>query len=128
MPEYLAVLHAYINADDYISAIGSADDLKIGMEQRLLDTDQGEAVDVVQTIPTEEPPTPSAQLTQLRRARNILLRTKSKDGYDLARALDLKIHELHVRLDPEMSLVSYDWSKFIEVLKEVTNGGNPLDY
>lgn len=125
MSEFLSVLHVYTIADDHVSAIAGVDDIRLGIERLL---DEGEAVDVVQTIPQEELPHPSAQLAQLRRARNILLRTRTKENYDLARLLDQAIHSLAHRLDPGDALITYDWGKFIEVLKETLNGGNPLDY
>lgn len=127
MPEYLSVLHVYHSADDDVRAIAEADDIKLKVEY-LLDPDLGEACDVVQTIPSTENPVPSANIIQLRRARNILIRTGTKENYDLARSLDQSIHVLHQRIDSEYKLVSYDWSRFMDVLKEIVDGGNPLDY
>ena len=126
MSEFLTVIHVYTIAEDEVSAILGADDVRLALERHVLD--EGESVDIVQTIPLDESPVPSAQITQLRRARNILLRTKSKDNYDLARSLDQAIHTLESRLDPENSSVKYDWSNLIKVLREVFDGGNPLTY
>lgn len=126
MPEYLNVFHIYTKCEDDVSAITAADDIKIALERDILDCDDGETVDVIQTIPVTEDPTPSATIVQLRRARNILLRTRTKENYDLARAIDQAIWQLASRYQTD--LVGYDWGKFVEVMKEVVEGGNPLEY
>ena len=125
MAEYVHVLHVYTNSENDLAAIDEADNIKLAIERDLLDTQDGEGVDVVQTIPLGEDPVPSASIMQLRRARNILLRTKRKDAYDVARSLDQVAYQLSSG-DP--LLTSYDWGKFVEVMREILDGKNPLEY
>lgn len=128
MADFLNVVHVWTKADDYVEAITAADDIKLGIERALIDIDSGEAVEIVQTIPIEEDPTPSASITQLRRARNILIRTRTKDGFEVARQLDMMAHALQQRLSPDDAHTNYDWSTFMAVTSEVLKGENPLDY
>ena len=124
---YLTVYHIYTNVPDYVEAIITADEIRTRIEAQLIDTDAEESVEVVQTIPLEEDPTPSATLTQLRRARNILIRLRTKESFGVARELDMMVHALSQRLAPEDATTNYDWSTFIGVTRDVLSGGNPLD-
>ena len=124
MADFLAVLHCYIQADNEVNAILSADDVKVALEQSILDED--ESVDVVQVIPTEEDPAPSASVKQLRRARNILIRTKSREAWDIAQTLHQFIHAFEQRMSPEEARVNYDWGSWMTTAKEVLDGNNPL--
>lgn len=129
MPNYLAVAHIYLKSEDQVTAIAEADDVKLAIERDLLDPDEGEVVDIVEVIDTEENPVPTAAITQLRRARNILLRTRTKDGYDVARSIDEFAHMLSTKLvSTDESRASYDYGNLMAVLKEVLDGGNPLDH
>lgn len=130
MPEFLTVLHIYHSSETEVDAIAEADDIKLGIEKHLIDTENGEAVDVVQVIPTSEDPTPTAQVTQLRRSRNILIRTRIKECWEFAKALDEIIFQLSKRTlgEGEYRHAGYDWSNFMTVTKEVLDGHNPLDH
>lgn len=127
MPNYTAVMHLYLRSDDYVSAIAEADDVKLAVE-KIVEADIGEGMDVVEIVEADEEPIASGSIMQLRRARNILIRTKYKEAYDLARSLDEMCHVLATRVDPTMVAGTYDYSNLMRVLKEVIDGGNPLDH
>ena len=127
MPEYIAVLHAYIQAEDEITATLSAEDIKERVESTgIIETDEGEALDIIEVIPVDFDPTPTDRVLTLKRARNELIRTRTKDGWDLARELDKAAYALARQLSQEDALINYDWSKFLEVTQQVLNGENPL--
>lgn len=130
MPEYLTILHVYHNSSDDIAAIAEADDIKISMESNLLDTEEKEGVDIIETIPLGIDPTPTAAVTTLRRARNILVRSRVRECWDYARNLDELIFQFEKRaLNPnDFRHAGYDWSNFMKVTKEILDGGNPLDH
>jgi hypothetical protein len=123
--EYIAVLHVYMKEQSEVDALMAADDIKQHLESDILDKeDLGEAVDVVQVIPAFDDPSPSASVMQLRRARNILIRTRIKECFDTSRDLHRIAWELERRSDPEMS--NYDHGSFLPIAAEVLAGGNPL--
>lgn len=126
VPDYISILHCYHREESDLHAIIAADDIKVSLEREILD--DGDSVDIIQTIPLDVDPIASASIIQLRRSRNILIRTRTKENYDLARAIDQAAHTLAWRLDPENELVHYDWSKFMQVCTEVMQGKNPLNY
>lgn len=125
---FIAVAHIYLRSSDYVAAIAEADDIKIAVERDMLDLDEGESVDIVETIDADEAPTPQEKIINLRRARNILLSMRSKDSYEIARSLDEMTHALMLHADPEFSRSSYDYSNMMRVTKEVMDGLNPLDH
>jgi hypothetical protein len=123
--EFIAVLHVYMKEDSEVQAVLAADDIKQHLEKEILDKEElDEAVDVVQVIPAFDDPTPSASVMQLRRARNILIRTKIIDCFNIARELHRVAWELEKRTDPDMS--NFDHGSFLPVAQAVLEGGNPL--
>lgn len=95
----------------------------------LLDEEDGDFVELTQTLPFSEntPVTPQEVCDQLRLARNILLRTRIKDFYDLARELDKAIFILKNRREETMDFSGYDWGKMVEIAAEVFKGKMPVD-
>lgn len=124
MPDFTAVLHAHLQAEDEVAAILAADDVKIALEQSILDED--EDVDVVQVIPMVEDPSPIANVKQLRRARNILIRTRTREAWDIAQQLHQFIHAFANRMTDEEARITYDYSSWLSTAKDVLDGGNPL--
>lgn len=126
--KFIAFAQIYLDSEDYISAITEADDIKIAIERDLLDADLDESVDIIEVVDIAEKPSPVNELMNLRRARNVLIRHRSKDSYEMARSLDEIIHARSKLLEPEQARGSYDYSNMMQVLKEVIDGGNPLDH
>jgi hypothetical protein len=125
---FIAVAHIYLRSSDYVAAIAEADDIKIAVERDILDLDEGESIDIVETIEADEAPTPQEKIINLRKARNILLTMRSKESYEIARSLDEMTHALALRTDPEFARGSYDYGNMMRVTKEVMDGLNPLDH
>ncbi len=129
MPNYIAVAQIFLASEDHVSAISEADDIKLAVERDLLDPDLNEEMDIVEVVEGEDKRIPLEIVIHLRHTRNILLGTRSKEGYDLARSLDEFTHMLEMKqVDTEESRSSYDYSKLLIVLKEVLDGKNPLDH
>lgn len=128
LKEFVGVVHLYIKEKSHAEAILAAEDIKQHLESEVLDKSMlGEAVDVLEVIPTEEDPIPSASCTTLRRARNVLLRTRTRDGFDLARELDRFAWMLEQKQDTkDLHNNEYDYGQFISTAKQVFDGGNPL--
>lgn len=127
MPKFVAVMHVTLSAPDEVSAVIEAEKVRESLEKdEIISVEDGESADMVQVIPLAEDPTPSANILQLKRARNILIRTRFRDCFDVAQELDKMAHALSVRLSPQESQVSYDYGKFMEVAADVLRGDNPL--
>lgn len=123
MPKFLTALWCELEAVDEVAAQMAAYDLEEHVKNYLEDNESVEASDVVSD---ESSLSPLTDIRWLLQARNILIRTRTKDGFDLARELDKAAHALRVRLGVEESMTSYDWSQFLKAAQEILNGGNPL--
>lgn len=123
MPKFLAAFYCDLEVEDQVAAQLAAFDLEERIKEWL---DDGESVEASAVVPDGEPLTKFDEVQWLYQARNILVRTRTKDGFDLARELDRAAHAFRVRLGVEESMSSYDWSKFMKVVEEISNGGNPL--
>lgn len=125
MADFVAVLHANFSHTDEIEARLFAEDLREGLD-KLMETDDGDGADVIEVISADEDPAPISNVIQLKRARNILLRTRTTDGWDLARTLDQFTHAYEHKYTMQDGMISYDYGKFIDTAKAVIDGGNPL--
>jgi hypothetical protein len=122
---YVATLRAVFGADSEVDAIMIADQIKVNGEK---DLENSDSLDVTQVTQNLALLAPEEVLSQLRKARNILVRTRVPSGYDLARELDKFIYMLGRRSegDTGFELAGYDYGHFMEVAKDVLDGGNPI--
>jgi hypothetical protein len=90
------------------------------MEQ--LDEEDGDRVVVTQTTQFTTDVSPEEVLNVLKRARNVLIRTRIKQCFDLARDMDMTIHQLSQQYDAEYKPV-YDYGNFITVAERILNKG-----
>jgi len=128
MAKFITVAHIYLNSEDYISAIGESDDIKLHTEKQMLETDDGESFEIIEVIDAGDMPLASEQVMRLRQARNILLNLRTRDGYELARSVDEQAYELESRIDLKMNRGAYDYGMIMRVLKEIMEGKNPIDH
>ena len=144
LTKYVATLRCVINTGSEVDAMLAADRLQAACME-LLDEEDEDAVYLTQvtSISTDLEPTetlglsrvaatrsttylPTETLLVLTRARNALIRTRIKQCYVEAQALDQIIHALSRRYIPDID-PQYDYGRFMEVAEEIlTHGKDPL--
>ena len=118
MPRYVATLRAIYDAADDVEAIFVADQIKVnGFED--LDEDDNDVLDVTQVTSNEIDLSPEETIVQLKRARNLLIRTRIKDCFNLAKELDLQIFALERREDPAFSMAGYSHGDFMDLAQRI---------
>lgn len=122
---FIATLRAVFPAEDEVSAIMIADQIKVNGEK---DLEEGDTLDVTQVTNNLAVLSPDETLRLLRRARNAMIKTRTKEGYDLAREVDKFTYMLKHRTigQPGYELSGYDYAEFLDVAREVLDGGNPI--
>ena len=125
MEAYVATLRAHIVTEDEVSANLIIEGLRETMMENL-DEEEGDFVVVTQVIPFNPMnlQTPQEICDVLRRDRNILIATRYKEMWDIARSLDQTIHMLMTGGD---ELQGYDYGRFLEIAEMVLRGANPIE-
>ena len=128
-PLWIATLRAVFRASDEVEAILIADKIKENGEKDL-EPEDGDTLDVTQVTQNTLALAPIEIVALLRRARNVLIRTRVKQCFDTARELDMCIYMLDSRSERDLGieLAGYDYAKFMEIAQEVLAGGNPIHY
>lgn len=126
-------LHAYVLTYRVIANVESAIDAEVTAERlrqimtEWLDEEEGDEVRLTQVTDTAINVTPEETINILKRARNALIRTRIKQCYDNARALDETIHALEHRENIGGVMPTYDYGRLIEVAEAILQRGeNPL--
>lgn len=125
--KYLASYRVVFNAEDGLQAKIIADHLQDLVADELDEDD--EAIDLTQLIPLGEPRTNLEAANTLRAARNVLLRTKKQDAYDMARMLDQMAHVIAERSEEMSGMVhpTYDFGKFTDIAAKIWAGEFPIE-
>jgi hypothetical protein len=126
MPRYIATLRATYDAEDEVEAIFIADQIRLNGEQDL-DTDEdlldeGEEVDTLEVTQITDNGlnlTPDEALSVFRHARNLLIKTRIKQCFDLAREFDRTIYALENREIEGFSMRSYDYGRFMDLAESI---------
>ena len=86
-----------------------------------LDEQEGDSVVITQIIPftLQHIKTPQEICDVLRRDRNILIATKIKELWDIARSIDQTIHILETGSD---QLIDYNYTQFLELAESIFKG------
>ena len=116
---FIGTFRIVLNVQDEVEANLTMDRLRLECED-LLDEDDGDEVLMTQLIPFTTDVNPEEILTILKRARNVLIRTRMKQCWDLARDLDMTIHTLATQVYPEYP-ANYDYSKLLEISDRILN-------
>jgi hypothetical protein len=122
MNRYVATLRAVFDADDDVTAIFMADQMKVNAEQDFDESDNAE-VEITQVTSTAIDLNPEETFQVLRRARNLLIKSRIKECFEQARALDQLIYILQHRHEPELALAGYDYGKFMDVVESILING-----
>jgi hypothetical protein len=123
MPRYCATFRALYDADDDVQAIFIADKIRENGGEDL-DIEEGEdTFENTQVTSSALAIEPEEIITHLRKARNILINTRFRQCFDLAREMDKQIWCLIHRDDVGVSLSNYDYGRFMEIAKLIINEG-----
>ena len=126
MPRYVATLRAIYNAPDDVQAVFIADQIRLnGTED--LEEDDGDVLDVTQVTSNELDLTPEETIIQLKKARNLLIKTRIRQCYALAKELDLQIFALAHRESPEFMLSTYNHGDFMDLAQAILIEGEEPD-
>lgn len=122
---FVATLRVHLVAPDEVEANLIIEGLRETMMENL-DEEDGDFVVVTQVIPFDAKTlqTPQEICDVLRRDRNLLIATRYKEMWDVARSLDQTIHMLNTGGN---ELQGYDYGRFLEVAAEVLAGKNPIE-
>lgn len=122
---FVATLRVHVVAPNEVEANLIVEGLRETMMENL-DEDDGDFVTVTQVIPFDANSlqTPQEICDVLRRDRNLLIATRYKEMWDVARSLDQTIHMLNTGGD---QLQNYDYGRFLEIAAEVLAGKNPVE-
>lgn len=119
---YVATLRAVYDADDEVEAIFIADKIKEngGVD---LDEEEGDTLEVTQVTNNSLDISPEETLAHLRLSRDLLIRTRIKQCYELARQIDEMAYALEHRRDPDFDLSGYDYSEMLEITERILSEG-----
>jgi len=112
--KFVATLRTIFDAQDEMEAILMANEF----QERIADLlDEDDIVDVTQVIPFETArQIPSAEMIeQLRRSRDLLIKTRIVQCFELARELDKTAWTLEHRAEPGFDMAGYDWGAFLDL-------------
>lgn len=118
MPKFVATLRAVFDADDEVTAIFMADQIKVNGEQDL-DPEEGDELEVTQVTSMAVDLNPEELLSQLRHTRNALIKTRIKECFQEARQLDMLTYMLQHRHEPEIAMAGYNYADFMDVAEAI---------
>lgn len=123
---FVATFRAVINTDSIVDAEVASERLREVMLE-WLDEEEGDQVIVTQVTDTSINLNPAETIEVLLRARNALIKTRIKQCFDMARALDETIHALKHREEIGGIMPTYDYGNLLEVAEAILQRGeNPL--
>lgn len=122
--KYVATFRAIYEADDDAKAALVAEKIR---ENGTQDLDDEDTLDVTQVTSNHLELEPVEVQQQLARARNLLIKTRMREGVDLARGLDRFIFALKFRDSPSYTQGGYDHGRFMDVLLAILERGEEPD-
>ncbi len=123
MPRFVATLRAIYDAQDEVEAMLVADKICENGSADLDDSDDDSSLEVTQVVSNGLQLLPQEMLSRLRIARNLLIKTRIKQCYELAQELDRVIFALEHREDPGFSIRAYDYGAFIDLADRILMKG-----
>lgn len=122
---FLATFRCFIHTETEVEAVIATDELAEVIED-FLDAEDGDRVELTQLLPLTLDVSADETLAILSKARNALIKTRIKQCWDTAQALDQVIHSLRHRDDGLGMIPPYDYGGFIDLAKSVLDGGTPV--
>lgn len=121
----VATLRAVFDATDEVEAVFIADKI-CENGQRDFD-EENDILEVTQVTSNHLDITPEETLVQLRRARNLLIKTRIRDCYMLAKELDQQIYALAHRGAADFAMAGYDYGEFMDLTERILMRGEMPD-
>lgn len=126
MPQFIATLRAVYDAADEVEAIYIAEQIRDNGAKDL-EEDEGDTLSVTQVTNNTLDILPQEVVSELRKARNLLIRTRIRDCLDVAQALDKVLFSIYHREDPRYAGGAYSYGDFMEIVGQVLKGESPND-
>ncbi len=126
MPRYVSTFRAVYDASDDVEAMIIADQIRANGEVDL-DEDEGDTFECTQTTSNTLEIQPAESLTILRKARNLLIKTRIKQCFIQARELDQMIYALQFRDAPEFTMAGYSYGDFMDLTSRILTLGEEPD-
>lgn len=116
--KYIGTIRCVIEAQDELEARLEMNEV-VEAAADILDED--DTIDVTQIIPAELQNViePAEMVEQLRRSRDLLIKTRIIQCYELARELDKTAWILEHRTEESFDLSGYDWGAFMELTNKL---------
>lgn len=115
---FVATLRATFRAPSEVDALVIADQIRLNGEADL-DEEDGDELEVTQVTSNGLELSPDELLLHLRKARNLLIKTRKRACYDLARELDKVIFSLNFHDEPGFTESGYDYGHFMELAEAI---------
>lgn len=113
MTKYVATFRAEFDADDDVTAAIIADQIRLNGSQDL-DEEEGDDLECTQVTSQALDLRPEELLEHLKRSRDLLIKTRIKQCFNLAQDLDKILYALEFREDPGFVMGSYDYGRFMD--------------
>lgn len=118
MPQYVSTFRAVYDAADDVAAAVIAEQVRENGAQDL-DEEEGDSFECTQTTSNAIHLSPEEILDRLRGARNLLINTRVRIYFELAREVDKAVHLLQSTEPPEVAMGTYDYGKFMDLAQQI---------
>lgn len=125
MRQYTAVLKAVFEAPSDVDAILIAENVReLGLA--VLSQEDDDSIDVVDVSPTLLLKYDRIELVRvMRKTRNMLIATRIRQCFDLAREIDKTAWILDHRAEEHFDVTGYNYGDFMTLARRITGGINP---
>lgn len=120
MNKYVSTFRAVFEAEDDVAAAIISDQIRLNASQDL-DEEEGDTFECTQTTSQALDLQPEELIEQLKRTRNLLIKTRIKQCFNLAQDLDKIMYALQFRDDPSFTMGGYDYAKFMDQALDILN-------
>jgi hypothetical protein len=125
MPRHVATFRAVFDAENDVHAAVIADQIRVNGSEDL-DLEEGDTFECTQVTSNQLELLPDELFNQLNRCRNLLIKTRIKECFNLARELDMQIYALRYRDSPDFTMSGYSYGDFMDLVESIiTRGEEP---
>lgn len=126
MPKFIATLRAVYEADDEVEAIYISEQIRDNGAKDL-EEEEEDSLQVTQVTNNVLDISPQEVIDQLRKSRNLLIRTRVRTGLEIAQQLDKFLYALVRHEDPTYTDSSYSYGDFMALVGRILKGEEPTD-
>lgn len=116
MPKFIATFRAMYEAEDDVAAILAADIIR---ENGAAELDEGGELIVTQVTSSLIEVAPEESIIHFERSRDLLIKTRIRQCFDMAREFDKMIYVLRHRNEQDFNLANYDYGAFMDRVEEL---------